>query len=305
MASDKAIVLIHGGGQKPSAAELEEYWVSALRLGLARDEKKLLDAYDAAHVDFIYYASEVEHAQTSFDADLDSAQRRQVLETLGRLKSAKDFRRRHYEELPGKSPLKEFAMDAAASIGAGRLALAKALPELKAYWDDENGWAQRARDRLRTVMEEHLAAGRDVLLISHCVGSVIAYDALWFMQGNARISMWITIGSPLGSKAVASRLAGAEERGDARFPRNILSWHNIAAEDDYVCHDKTLADDFRAMLDHRLIGNITDHIVYNMAVRYGSSNPHHSAGYLVHPRLTRFLAEWLVYEAEPSVPDQV
>ncbi|MEQ8691419.1 MAG: hypothetical protein RIC89_11355, partial [Pseudomonadales bacterium] len=73
----------------------------------------------------------------------------------------------------------------------------------------------------------------------------------------------------------------------------ILEWHNLAAEDDYVCHDKTVANDFSAMLDRRLIGDIRDYTIYNLAVRYGRSNPHHSSGYLTHPRTAELLAEWL------------
>lgn len=113
------------------------------------------------------------------------------------------------------------------------------------------------------------------------------------MHGSARVDKLITLGSPLASRSVASHLAGARQTGVERYPQNILNWHNIAAEDDYVCHDKTVADDFQEMLDKRVIGNITDDVIYNLAVRYGRSNPHHSAGYLVHPRFTRYLADWL------------
>ena len=47
------------------------------------------------------------------------------------------------------------------------------------------------------------------------------------------------------------------------------------------------------MLNNRVIGDIRDHTIYNLAVRYGRSNPHSSLGYLIHPRTALLLAEWL------------
>ena len=116
---------------------------------------------------------------------------------------------------------------------------------------------------------------------------------MFIEECKARLKMWLTMGSPLASSAVIKRLLGTKSKGAERYPKNILVWHNIAAEDDFTCHDKTVVDDFRGMLDTHRIANITDSTIYNLAVRYGRSNPHHSAGYLVHPRTTGYLADWL------------
>jgi hypothetical protein len=74
----------------------------------------------------------------------------------------------------------------------------------------------------------------------------------------------------------------------------VLTWSNLSAEDDFTCHDKTLADDYRRMLDERAVSAIRDYLIYNLAVRYGRSNPHSSVGYYIHPRLTKLLGDWLV-----------
>jgi hypothetical protein len=78
-----------------------------------------------------------------------------------------------------------------------------------------------------------------------------------------------------------------------RFPTNVISWHNVAAEDDYTCHDNTLADDFKKMMDRRLVSVVHDYLIYNLAVRYGKSNPHSSVGYYIHPRVTKILVDWM------------
>ena len=73
----------------------------------------------------------------------------------------------------------------------------------------------------------------------------------------------------------------------------MIAWDNVAAEDDYACHDNTLADDFRVMMEQRLVSAVSDYKIFNLAVRYGKSNPHSSIGYFIHPRISKILADWL------------
>jgi hypothetical protein len=83
-------------------------------------------------------------------------------------------------------------------------------------------------------------------------------------------------------------------RGEAAsYPRNVITWHNLSAEDDWTCHDNTLADDFKDMLQQRAVSAVQDYRVYNLAVRYGKSNPHSSIGYYIHPRVSKILADWV------------
>ena len=88
-------------------------------------------------------------------------------------------------------------------------------------------------------------------------------------------------------------LKGADEELEARFPTNVISWYNVAAEDDYTCHDNTLADDFKKMLHKRLVSVVHDYRVYNLAIRYGKSNPHSSVGYYIHPRVSKIVVDWM------------
>jgi hypothetical protein len=92
---------------------------------------------------------------------------------------------------------------------------------------------------------------------------------------------------------VKRRLEGAGAEGPAKYPNNILWWTNVAAEDDYVCHDDRLANDYADMLAYRLVSRIEDLRIYNLAVRYGRSNPHNAFGYLTHPKVSRTIAKWL------------
>jgi len=93
-------------------------------------------------------------------------------------------------------------------------------------------------------------------------------------------------------------LLGAKDKSGNRYPTNIVSWHNVSAEDAYCCHDNTLANDFKVMLKDRMVSCIRDYQIYNLAVRYGKSNPHSSVGYYIHPRVTQLIVDWLNQDGE-------
>ena len=295
-ASEKFILFVHGSGPLPDKAFLNSYWVDALESGLKRDAPDLLAGFQNTPKEMFYYADTFEDLHPGYDEDLDRAQRGLVLEQLAKYTKAKDFRRRNYEELPGKSPLREFFFDVLASIGVGGLALGRALPELGAYWRQRElraGLVAELATRLSSALEED----KDVCIVSHCIGSVLVYEALCSVEADhGRLNLWVTMGSPLASNAVRHRLF----REVPKFPHNVIAWRNISAEDDYVCHDKTVVDDYRVMLSERVIADISDHTIYNLAIRYGRSDPHHSAGYLAHPRTVSFLSDWLKSASDTS-----
>ena len=47
------------------------------------------------------------------------------------------------------------------------------------------------------------------------------------------------------------------------------------------------------MLKQRQVSAVHDYRIFNLAVRYGKSNPHSSIGYYIHPRLSKIMADWL------------
>lgn len=96
-------------------------------------------------------------------------------------------------------------------------------------------------------LKEAMDRDDDILVISHSLGSMIAYDTLWKFcrtgeyrpnYTGKKISLWITLGSPLGDETVKRHLNGANATGDRRYPNNLTNWVNVAAEDDYICHDR-------------------------------------------------------------------
>ncbi|MBT8132329.1 MAG: hypothetical protein KJO35_08675 [Gammaproteobacteria bacterium] len=299
----KQILLIHGHHVKPPLEQLESIWVDALRWGLNRDFPDKTGDFENADWHMAYYgdlSNQFLADKKAYDPQLDVADRLHAFEQLKTFNKRKKFNRADYQRLPGKTALKEMLADVGSPL-LGKLGLeiptiARLAPELCEYWDAGSAYSVAVRDRVRSVISRALANDSETLILAHCMGAVISYDILWELsQASAekKVNMLVTMGCPLGNTTIQKKLAGSAEKGSKRFPANVLAWRNLSAEDDYVCHDKTIADDFRAMLKHRMISSIKDYRIYNMSVRYGKSNPHSSIGYLIHPRVAKILSDWL------------
>jgi hypothetical protein len=309
----KAMIFVHGRDFKPAPEELLELEIAAVSAGLERDCPEMLVAFHSVAKRLAYYG-DIGNAWLCdsgrrYDEKLDIGDRRRALQELRLLQKRKHFGLSRYERLPGKTALREFAADIAAPV-LGSLGLAGALigrvaADVGEYWNEQSDFGTRIRARVRSGIASALEQGQQVMLVSHGTGSIVTYDVLWQMShhpdyapryGQLKIDQWLTLGAPLGDTTVRRRVFGAQAKGRGRYPTNVLTWHNVAAEDDYLCHDNTLADDYREMLSLRLVSSIRDYRIYNLAVRYGKSNPHSSMGYLVHPRVAKIVADWLRHD---------
>ncbi|MBT8092131.1 MAG: hypothetical protein KJN77_03775 [Gammaproteobacteria bacterium] len=308
--SERSLLLVHGRDFKPGRDAYLDLSVAALRAGIERDYPECLMGFDAMEKHLAWYAdlnAEIlEAAGKTYDMELDIGDRRNALAMLRAVQPRKRFGIREYDRLPGKSALPEFIADVSApllgSVGLTKALLGTVAKDFAAYFDRRRNYAERVRRRVREELCALLDRGKRVVLLAHGTGSVIAYDVLWQLTHEAelkdtysgcKIEAWLTLGSPLGDHYLQRRLLGAKEKSESRFPGNVIAWHNVAAEDDYMCHDNTLADDYNKMLKHRVVSAVHDYHVFNMAVRYGKSNPHSSIGYYIHPRVSKLLADWL------------
>lgn len=301
------LLLVHGHHFKPAADALGQLWHEAMEWALLRDKPEALDEYQQATRSMGYFGDLSNDLLTAtghhYDEALDVADQRNALSSLKQLDKAKRFRRRDYEQLPGRSSLKKKVADITSpllhSLRMKERVLDKLLPELTAYWQTDSEYQLAVAQRIDLALRAALDSADQVLLLAHGFGSVVAYDALWRLShsdaalAGKKIDYLLTLGSPLGDETVKQKLSGAGQAGANKFPTNIVSWANLAAADDFVSHDRTLADDYHAMLDLHLVSRINDYRIHNLSVRYGRSNPHSALGYLIHPRLAALLAGWL------------
>ncbi len=305
----RSLLFVHGRDYKPAADTCLNLTVQAVRTGIERDFPDCVARFDAAPKDLAWYgdlnAAVLDENGKAYDEELDIGDRRNALQQLAAITPRKKFGVRLYDSLPGKSALPEFFMDLGApllgAVGFRMPIIGRIAKDFAAYLDDES-FAVEARTRLRDKLCALMDRGDRIMLVSHGTGSVIAYDVLWELSndtetfpeyGQYKVDQWLTLGSPLGDRVVQKRLLGAQEHDDSRFPSNVISWHNLSAEDDYTCHDTTLADDFKKMMVQRRVSAVHDYPIFNLAVRYGKSNPHSSVGYYIHPRLSKIVSDWL------------
>ena len=315
----RSILLVHGRDFKPSEQSLSDISLAALRYGIQRDYADNVDAYDMIVKELAYYGdltnTLLESHGKHYDEKLDLGDRNSALSDLKAIPARKRFGIRQYDRLPGKSALREFAADVAAPV-MGALGLTMPLvrcvsKDCAEYLSGKTDYAKRVRERVRTKLCKMLDRGDHILLMTHGLGCIVAYEVLWQLSheaefkdqyGRAKIDTWLTLGAPLGDTHIRKRLLGAKNVVGERFPTNVITWHNVAAEDDYLCHDNTLADDFRKMMHQRVVSAVHDHHVYNLAVRYGKSNPHSSVGYYIHPRVAKIVVDWMLAAAVQEAP---
>jgi len=276
-------------------------------------------SYDSAALGLAYYGDLtgeiLSELGQQYDYQLDLGDRSSALQSLRSIDIRKRFGIRNYDCLPGKTAIPEFVANFIAPV-CGMLGMTIPLlclisRDFAEYLSGKTEYAEQVRERIRTPLCELLDQGDRVMLITHGTGCVVAYDVLWQLSHDqpyaekykdAKIDTWVTLGAPLGDNSIRKRLLGAD-REPVSYPTNVITWHNVSAEDDYTCHDNTLADDFKIMVQQRVVSTVHDHHVYNLAVRYGKSNPHSSIGYYIHPRVSKIIADWIqdpVLTAEPE-----
>ncbi len=305
---NQTILLIHGRGFHPSADVTRDLWLSALRHGIERDQPHKLATFDAARKEFVYFgdvSNKFLAGTTSGEAprvDGDFQRTLNDLQQHGRL----DFTRKTYRKLPGRNPWKRELADTFAGtlfrLGLSEPVISSLLPDMAHYWNTDSAFGSDVRFPVIAPLRRAMLRGDRVMIVSHSLGSMIAYDTLWKFShlGEYRVECchktvdrWITLGSPLADPTVRSHLKGARVDGSRRYPHNVSEWVNITARDDYVTYRPGVSRDFREMLSLQLTNSITEFEIENLAVSGGQSDPHHALGYLIHPQTIDAVAGWL------------
>ena len=308
--AQRSILIVHGGDFKPAEEVYMDEASTALRAGVQRDYPDHVESFGKVGIELAYYGDlgndYLRSRGRHYDEMLDIGDRRNALESLKKIPQRKRFGLQQYDKLRGKSALPEAIADVASPL-FGLLGLTTVLVSLVAkdfalYLRGNTDFTEQVRARVRDKLCDLLRRGDKVMLISHGTGCAVAYDVLWQLSheeqyreefGSSKVEVFVTLGSPISDNMIRKRLLGAGRRATSRFPTNIITWENLSAEDDYMCHDKTVADDLKAMMREHLISSINDYRVYNHAMRYGKSNPHCSLGYFIHPRVAKIVIDWI------------
>jgi hypothetical protein len=125
---------------------------------------------------------------------------------------------------------------------------------------------------------------RPHVVVSHSLGTVIAYDCLQRLADCPPVDGLLTIGSPLGLDEIQDRLKPEWSRDDG-FPTRVRAWANVYDRLDPVCgFDPALANDFRSRGADR---------IEDVAVVNDGRWRHSASKYLRQPALRRALRRLL------------
>ena len=121
--------------------------------------------------------------------------------------------------------------------GASRLVLSSFMKQTGAYLNHKDVF----EDINQTVKQQVFEDGDDELVIvSHSLGTAVAYYLLCQGLGKGRVKALYTIGSPLG---IDFFLRGLEGRGaNLSYPEELPKWYNCWDKRDFVSLNKAVDD---------------------------------------------------------------
>ena len=315
--------MIHGLASKPPRDVTHELWRLALHENIRVGDRNLAAQLDASPGVFetAYWADSIPH-HIPDDAAYCRKLRRQLDRVIAERRAIRDRFHVGMGERVG-SFFKERGVDLVKLL-AGALSIKDEVMtdlfrETELYDQD-----QYIADQMRAPLEDALRRAWDdgcqPALVAHSMGSFIAYDVLWrfshrktpgFREYNRkRVSIFATLGSPLGDASVRRLLFAIHHRdhGPRQFPTNIDFWHNYACLGDVVAHQRNFDEVFYAPMRalklfprgkaFRSIDYADLHNPFEVVPHAGNRNrekrnPHKSFGYLVQPRLGSWLADYL------------
>jgi pimeloyl-ACP methyl ester carboxylesterase len=151
------------------------------------------------------------------------------------------------------------------------------------------------RDNLADILQKHKE--KEILLIAHSMGTIVAYEVLIDVEDEVKIDSLITIGSPLGVPFIFEKLKNDKsvvpgEKSKLRVPDNILTeWKNLADLDDKIARSADMSKLFKR--NSHNIAPVME-VVENDYESEGIENPHKSYGYLRTPEVAQIIDDFLI-----------
>lgn len=300
----KIIIGIHGLGNKPTKGLLKEWWKKSIREGLKKNghpkrffKFKLVYWANYLHSKPLNPRIKDEKSLLYIKNPYAPAYSNGVTHTPSQLKKKSlDFLERTLDKL-------FFAENRFLNFDViSDFIIQRKFKDLDIYYRQDNeGKAKSARaakelirQELATTLKKH--QGRDILLIAHSMGSIVAYDVLTQVVPEINIHTFMTIGSPLGLPVIMKKIFSDQNKDYKKekkvaTPENIAkSWVNFSDLDDKIALNYDLADDYKK--NSHQVGPV-DTIVGNDYEYQGAKNPHKSYGYLRAPEVAEVIHKFL------------
>lgn len=307
----KVVICIHGLGNKPPKELLGKWWRASIIEGLRGIGKYIFNP----KIEMVYWA-DVLH-EKPLDENITEKENPFYLSESYKL-APKNF-------VPKSHPIRKKVLDFVEkqldkiflnedlSINYSFISeyvIHKYFKELEIYYSqdctDENNERCAVKDvienKLKKILNKHK---RDkIFLVSHSMGTIIAYDVLCCLIPEVKIDTFVTMGSPLGMPIIMNKIAAElnlklHEKHKLTTPANVeRHWYNFSDLEDKIAFNYNLSDDY-AENSNRV--RATDFIITNNYEINGVKNPHKSYGYLRTPEFSKVLYEFLIHDRSKHV----
>ncbi len=299
----KIIIGIHGLGNKPPRKLLKKWWKMAIKEGLYHCERQGI----CFKFELVYWA-DVLHPEPLNPNEKDKNNPLYVeypyVPTEGIVrKQPNELRKKVLDFIEDKMDKIFLNEDMSINFASITDAIIRHyFKDLDMYYsakcegkENENRLAKELiREKLYSVLNKY--KNKKILLISHSMGSIVAFEVLSQLPQDVNVDTFVTIGSPLGQPVVMGKIFAELNHEFVKFkeiktPVAITkNWFNLSDLEDKITINYNLADDYDE--NQQGIGPI-DKIVFNSYVHKGKRNPHKSYGYLRTPELAEIISDFL------------
>ncbi|TAK46583.1 MAG: alpha/beta hydrolase [Betaproteobacteria bacterium] len=272
------VVLVHGRGQQgEDSTRLKSEWTNALSRGATTLGRALPDKIEVA---FPYYGDVLDNFSREFDVPLTSdiqtrgvqaddaflAFQAELAEALRRKAGITDAQ---LDTVYGPNPRPrgpqnwewvQAILTAIDKYGGGL-----SVTALEMFMRDVYLYTTRAgvRDEIDRIVASQLTE-EPTVVVGHSLGSVVAYSILRSDRRRLRIPLYVTVGSPLGLRAIRDQFR------PLRFPQPVEAWYNAFDDRDVVALYPLDSANFP----------VVPRIENNSAVKNHTANRHGIVGYL-------------------------
>jgi hypothetical protein len=272
------LLLIHGRGQEGQhPAQLQGQWIEALKRGAQNVGRALPSSIDVA---FPYYGDALDQIVHEFNlplipdvqargggADEDFLAFQAEIAQAVRQKAGvtdDDVAAEYGDNPQPKGPL-NWAWVQAIFRAIDKHGGGMSQEALEVFTRDVYLYTTRAgvRDAIDDIVKKQVT-DQPTVVIGHSLGSIVAYNVLRSHPGPLRVPLFVTVGSPLGIRAVRDQLI------PLKFPNPVHAWYNAFDSRDVVA---------LYPLDNANFP-VSPPIVNNGAVRNHTDNRHGIVGYL-------------------------
>ncbi|HJN05585.1 MAG TPA: hypothetical protein QF480_03115 [Bacteroidales bacterium] len=300
------IIGIHGLGNKPPKKTLEKWWKLAMIEGLQTyNYHSTLPKFELVYWADIMY----EELQSVAEKDEGSPLflKEKYVVAPGDFPIENHNTRKKIVDFLGKQ-LNSIFLNKDLSLNYSFIAdaiVSKFFKDLEIYYTedcpDDDDRLCKAQDLIKNRLIQVLKKYKSdrIMLISHSMGSIVAFDVLSFHALNTPVHTFITTGSPLGLPVVISKIAAEKKQklpdeNTMLTPPNVTkNWYNFSDILDRVAFNYKLTDDFMEN-KYRVIP--IDFLVVNNYEINGKRNPHKSYGYLRTPEFSNILNDFIQTE---------